>query len=173
MSEIITKEICWIIYKEWLGIQLAHFGLTLSQYLKKKNNNTVTICTLANCPISDLYICHKTYTIYRLICLKCHNFYIGSAIRLLHIRIKEHLNTHASSFHEHWIKCKNNDNNFSIKIEAIVRNVGNLRIKEALLIAKLHPQINSRFELNTEYIFNWHAHSLNEYLNLKKWNEID
>ena len=33
---------------------------------------------------------------------------------------------------------------FSIRIEAIVRNVGNLRIKEALLIAKLHPHINSR-----------------------------
>ena len=41
-----------------------------------------------------------------------------------------------------------------MKIEAIVRNVSNLRIKEALLIAKLHPQINSRLELNTEYIVN-------------------
>ena len=40
------------------------------------------------------------------------------------------------------------------KNEAIVCNVGNLRIKEALLIAKLHPQINSRLELNTEYIMN-------------------
>ena len=34
--------------------------------------------------------------------------------------------------HKHIIKSKNNDNNFPIKIEAIVRNVGNLRIKEAL-----------------------------------------
>ena len=47
---------------------------------------------------------------------------------------------------------KNND--YSIKREAIVHNVGNLRIKEALLIAKLHPQINSSVELNTEYIIN-------------------
>ena len=39
-------------------------------------------------------------------------------------------------------------------MEAIVHNVGNLRIKEALLIAKLQPQINSRLELNTEYIIN-------------------
>ena len=28
---------------------------------------------------------------------------------------------------------------FSIEIETIVRNVGNLRIREALLTAKLHP----------------------------------
>ena len=48
---------------------------------------------------------------------------------------------------------KNHDN-FSIKKEAIVHNVSNLRIKEALLIAKLHPQINSRLELNNEYIIN-------------------
>ena len=51
----------------------------------------------------------KTHTIYCLICLKCHNFYIGSTIRPHHIRIKEHLNTCASSFHKHFIKWKNND----------------------------------------------------------------
>ena len=66
--------------------------------------------------------------------------------------IKEHLNTRTPSFHKHLIKCKNNGNNFSLKIEAIVLNVGNLRINEALLIAKLHPQINTRLELNTENI---------------------
>ena len=43
---------------------------------------------------------------------------------------------------------------FFTRIEAIVRNFGNFRIKEALLIAKLHPQIDSWLELNTEYIIN-------------------
>ena len=43
-----------------------------------------------------------------------------------------------------------------IKIEAILRNVGNLRIKEALLIAKSHPQINSSLKLDSEYIINMH-----------------
>ena len=88
----------------------------------------------------------------------------------LHIQIKEHLNTCASSFHKHLIKCKNNDNNLIFRIEAIVRNVGHLRIKEALLIAKLHPQNYNRLELNTESIINQHAHPLNTYLSLKKWN---
>ena len=45
------------------------------------------------------------------------------------------------------LNAQKNDN-FSFKIEAIVPNVGNLRIKVTLLIAKLHPQINSRLELN-------------------------
>ena len=86
-----------------------------------------------------------------MLCVVNHNFYIGSTIRPVHIRIKEHLNTCASSFHKRLIKYKNNDN-FSIKIEAIVRNVGNLKIKEALLIAKLH--LISKLELNIEYIIN-------------------
>ena len=68
------------------------------------------------------------------ICLKCHNFYRVSTIRPLHIRIKEHLNTRASPFHKYLIKSKNNDNNFSIKVDTIVRNVGDLRIKEASAI---------------------------------------
>ncbi len=55
------------------------------------------------------------------------------------------------------IKYQNNDGNFSFKIEAIVLNVGNRRIWEVLLIAELHLQINSRLELNTEYIINYHA----------------
>ena len=142
-SEIITKEIRRAVCKEGIYIQLAHPGSSLRQYQTKKNN-TITTCTLANCPNRDPNICQKTYTIYRLICLKCHNFYIRSTIRLLHIRIKKLLNT----------QCKNNDDNFSIEIEVIVRNVGNLRIKEALSIGKLHPQINCGLELNTEYIIN-------------------
>ena len=47
---------------------------------------------------------------------------------------------------------------FSIKIEVAVRIVGNLIIKDVFLIVKLHPLINSRLELNIEYIINQHAH---------------
>ena len=66
-SEVITKEIYRAIYKEGIDIQLPHARPSLCQYLMKKNNNTVTTCTPANCPISDPNICQKTYTIYRLI----------------------------------------------------------------------------------------------------------
>ena len=51
-----------------------------------------------------------------------------------------------------------------------------LVISESLLIAKLHPQINSRLKLNTGYIISWHAHFkyIFELAKKKKnWNEID
>ena len=51
----------------------------------EKNNNTLTTYILANFPIRYPNVCQKTYTIYRLICLECHNFHIESTIRSLHI----------------------------------------------------------------------------------------
>ena len=52
-SKMITKEIRRVIYKEGLDIQLAYSGPSLRQYLTKKNNNTVTTCSLANSPIKE------------------------------------------------------------------------------------------------------------------------
>ena len=65
-----------------------------------------------------------------------------------------HLNRRLSSFHKHLIKCKNINDNFSIKTKRIVHNIYIFRIEEALLIVKLHTQINIRLELSTEYIIN-------------------
>ena len=104
--EIMTTEIRRAIDKKGLDIQLAHSGPSLRLYLRKKNNNTITTRTLANCPIRDPNICQNTHTINCLSFLKCHNFKIRSTIRPLHIRIKEHRNTRVSSFHKHLIKCK-------------------------------------------------------------------
>ena len=151
-NEATTKAITRAIHKENLNIRLAHTGPSIRQYLAKKTHNNNTTCTLANCPIQNQSICHKTYTIYRLTCLKCGDFYIGSSIRPLHIRIKEHLNARASSFYKHLEKCKNANNKFYVKIEETVRNIGNLRIKESLLISKLQPRINARKELNSDFI---------------------
>ena len=47
----------------------------------------------------------KLKTIYRLIWLKCHNFYIGSTIRPLYTKIKEHLKTY---MHSHSINIQLN-----------------------------------------------------------------
>ena len=100
------------IYNEGLDIHLAHLTPSLRRYLTMKNNNTITICTLANSPIRDPKYAKKLTLFIVLTCLKCHNFYIRSAIRPFHIRSKENLNTRTSSFHKHLIKCKNKDNNF-------------------------------------------------------------
>ena len=113
--EINTKEIRRTICKDGRNIQLAFSGPSLRQCQTKKNINTITTCTLANCPIRGPNICQKYYTIYRLICLNCHSFYIGIIFRPLHVSIKDHLDTRASTFYKYSNKCKNNDNNIPLK----------------------------------------------------------
>ena len=102
----------------------------------------VATWTQANFLIRDLNIYQETSTIYRLICLKCHHFYAGSTIGPIHIRIKEHLNTDVSSFHQNLIKCQKNDNTCFHLNEAIIRYVGNFRIKEAFRLWSGRPAFN-------------------------------
>ena len=151
-NEKITAAIRRAIKKEGLDIQIAHYGPSLRRKLSKNQNKTTTACTLANCPIQDTEICHEVHVVYQIQCCKCNQFYIGSTIRKLHIRIKEHLHTQTSSFHKHLVKCKNTGQKFTVTIKARERNLGNLRIKEAILIRKLNPQINNRTELNADFI---------------------
>ena len=76
------------------------------------------------------------------------NFYIGSTIRALHHRIKEHLTISSSSVFKHLQLCKNNTNSISIEIIGSDPDDANLRLREAMLIKKWHPSLNSREELN-------------------------
>jgi len=151
-NESITAAIRKAIRKEGLDIQLAHYGPSLRRQLSKNQHKNTNNCTLANCPIRGTDMCHEANVVYRTQCEKCNHFYIGSTTRPLHIRIKEHLHTQASTFRKHLIKCNNTERSITVKIEARERNLGNLRIKEALLIAKLHPRINNRTELSAEFI---------------------
>ena len=64
-------------------------------------------------------------------------------MRFLHLRAKEHIESHRSSIFQHVRICGGN-----IIFSILSRAVGeaNLRLKEALLIEKLKPSINNRFE---------------------------
>jgi Uri superfamily endonuclease len=96
-------------------------------------------------PTSSDGICFNKDLVYRISCEKCDNIYIGSTIRKLHDRIKEHLNTENSSVYKHLITYQNTKQNIQVNIIRDNDNV-NLRLKEALYIQKEKPSINSRDE---------------------------
>ena len=139
-------------YLEGLDIQLAHYGPSLRRQLSKNQHKNTNNCTLANCPIRGTGMCHEVNVVYRTQSKKYNHFYIGCTTRSLHIRVREHLHTQASTFRKHLIKCNNTERSITVKIEARERNLGTHRIKEALLIAKLCPWINNRTELSAEFI---------------------
>ena len=71
--------------------------------------------------------------------------YIGSTIRPLHVRIKEHVNNPASSVLKHNNNC-NNNNEFDINVIGRNNDEPNLRLMEAIFIKEQRPTINSRQE---------------------------
>ena len=82
--------------------------------------------------------------VYEIECIKCQSKYIGSTIRFLHERAKEHINNAKSSVSRHLEMC----NNKTINIKIIIKEQDpvNLRLLEAQYIKTRRPSINSRDE---------------------------
>ena len=132
------NKIKHIFRREEINVRLTRKIKTLGNILRKKGENNT--CKLKNCAIKDPKLCFRRNAVYEVKCDKCHQIYIGSTIRPLHIRIREHLNTSRSSIFHHKITCKNKK--FNIKILTTADDEPNLRLKEFIFIRKLKPSIN-------------------------------
>jgi hypothetical protein len=112
----------------------------LRSLLNKKNHG---ICNLQRCPINDPNLCTKKNVVYQIHCMSCNQTYIGSTIRTLHYRVKEHLSQTHSAVYQHLRSC---DSNIRVNILATDSDPKVLRIKEGLLISDLNPSLNRREE---------------------------
>jgi len=102
-------------------------------------------CSLKDCTISDPALCLSRNVVYQVRCSGCDAIYIGSTIRQLHTRIKEHLTSEQSSIKRHLSACTATAQ-IAIKILARDHDAKNLRLKEALLIMDCKPTINTKEE---------------------------
>ena len=112
--------------------------------------------------MTDKTLCNRQSVVYKITCNTCNKFYLGSTIRPLHIRIREHSINTSSSVYEHIQSC-NNQSTFSnitrttTSIISTDKDATNLRLREAYYIKKMKPEINDRFELNSysDFLFHW------------------
>jgi hypothetical protein len=150
ISNNIDNKIKRIFQKEGIPLRLAHRSLTLRNYLKTKSR--VQACTLKNCPIQNSEICTRTGCVYRVECVKCKQFYIGSTKRVVHTRLLEHLKSNKSSIHQHLTKCQPNNTTHSYMIKTSIIDYDpdpiNLRFLEALHIKNTRPTLNSKEEFH-------------------------
>ena len=142
ISDNIDRQIKRIFKRENINIRLVRQGNTLRQCLKRPSDRPA--CSLNGCPIKNSDICHRKNVVYQLTCNVCRNTYIGSTIRPLHTRIKEHISRTSSSFYKHLRSC--NTNNFTTTILTSDNDSCNIRLKEAIYIKKLKPTINNKEE---------------------------
>ena len=96
--------------------------------------------------MSDTNLCFVKNTVYKITCNKCQDTYIGSSIRPLHDRLKEHLKHRSSSVFKHLRNCQKDHSELTIDVIGRNSDPVDLRILEAALIRKNNPKINSREE---------------------------
>ena len=108
------------------------------------------VCKLRDCPIKQIR-CTTSYVIYEVTCEICKATYIGSTIRPLHDRAKEHVaaarkHSRASAVGEHYEKCHSEEEpqlQFRI-VRATAKDELRLRIEEAMAIRTANPTMNRR-----------------------------
>jgi hypothetical protein len=148
ISDAIDRKITNIFKDEGFPIRVVHRSKSLRQALAPGRRENIRNCTRFNCATAKHNLCFRKNVVYKITCDQCHDNYVGSTIRNLHDRVKEHLTQTTSSVFNHLNACQRNNSNFNITTEVITSDPDtvNLRLKEAIHIRKHKPQINSREE---------------------------
>ena len=103
------------------------------------------VCKFSNCLTASDNICFRTNVVYQIECTACSRIYIGSTIRFLHIRIREHMRQQSSTVFLHNQKCSASC--LKVTILAHAMDPKNVRMKEAILIEQHAPQLNRKAEM--------------------------
>ena len=131
--------------REGMNVRIYHRSYSLRTALNNQRPAPTT-CALNGCSINSGEKCLAKNVVYELTCPRCLLTYIGSTIRHLHTRVREHLQQATSSYHSHCTTCQRTPYTANVKILARERDAVDVRLKEALLIAKRRPALNSREE---------------------------
>ena len=146
ISDDIDRSVKKIFRRERLDVRLTRNTRTLRQELKKKTN--ATKCNMKQCPVNDNNKCMRKNIVYKITCNRCQKFYIGSTIRNLHSRVKEHMTGQQSSVFKHLQACSNHRSDaITIDILGNDHETCNLRLREALFIQKMRPHLNTKEEM--------------------------
>ena len=144
ISDTLNNKLRKIFKNAGLKVRISHKSSTVRNALNPAS--VPTTCKLSNCPIDKPSKCFQRCVVYEITCGKCRSTYIGSTIRYLHERTKEHVNNSKSSVSHHLGICTSNRNNIEVRIITKDRDPVNLRLLEALYIKARKPSINSREE---------------------------
>ena len=104
-------------------------------------------CTWDACPTTSSSQCFVKNCVYQITCVPCGQRYVGSTTRPLHDRIREHTSQgRGSTIHGHLLDCGEGTAQVEVRILAREKDAVNTRLREAILIRKLAPQLNLREE---------------------------
>ena len=80
-------------------------------------------------------------------CKPCGQRYVGSTTRPLHERLREHtVSGRGSTIHSHLIVCGGGTARIRVNIIAREKDEVNTRLREAIVIKRTEPELNTREE---------------------------
>ena len=141
VNDTVDRRIRKIFKDIDLPVRLYRKSYTLRNALRN-TSPPIDQCQMKNCTLRN-DLCHVKNCVYQITCIRCQKKYIGSTIRPLHIRLREHLSNNNSSIYIHKERCRAN---FNTKIIARENDPVKLRFKEAMLINSISAEINNRIE---------------------------
>ena len=119
VSDAIDRKLTRVFKNEGFPVRIVHKSTSLRQVLRKKEDKQPN-CSRLNRKTSLQKICFRKNVVYKIICNRCQNRYIGSTIRHLHDRIKEHMTQSTSSVFSHLRACQqDNIDIFNVTVEII------------------------------------------------------
>ena len=145
ISDELNSRIINIFKKEGITVRISHRSYSIRNFLQK--SKVTPECKMNNCKINNPKLCNRKNTVYQIKCNKCHQAYIGSTIRTLHTRNKEHHTCKQSSVYQHLRQCQQH-HTWSTTTTIISSHPDpiNLRFMESLFIKQRKPTINSQEE---------------------------
>jgi hypothetical protein len=150
INDRLNKKIKEIFTEENIPVRLVHKNKSLRNILSR--SQTTDECQRENCQWKTSRICLRTGVVYKITCQYCHKHYIGSTIRVLHDRLREHTRDDKSAVYRHIQECHHGiriEQNIGLTVRIIGQDKDNinLRFKESILIQQQRPQLNGREEL--------------------------
>ena len=140
--------------REGIRIRIYRRSTTLQQVVRPRQPE-IRRCIWPDCPTRAAGNCFTNNCVYLVTCSSCGLRYVGSTTRPLHERVREHAVTgRGSAIHEHLTTCGSGSSEVQVRILAREADAVNTRLREAILIKKLRPELNTRTESEiTDLVF--------------------
>ena len=135
-----------VFKQEGVNIRIYRKSRTLLDIVRPRQPESRR-CTWPTCPTREKALCYRKNCVYDIKCSPCGCHYIGSTTRPLHERIREHTTKgRGSTIHEHLIRCGGGTAQVEVRILAQEKDEVNTRLREAIIIKKQRPELNTREE---------------------------
>ena len=132
--------------REGINIRVYRRSTTILDIVRPRKPD-MRRCTWEACPTKQEDKCFVRNCVYEITCTPCGRRYVGSTTRPLHERIREHTSSgRGSTVHGHLVTCGGGTARVRVRIVTKEKDEVNTRLREAIVIRKTQPELNTREE---------------------------